>query len=388
MREIDKLVSRAYPDELRRVTPIPVDEKAILARTLGKLNLTEAAPAARKEPSSRKKGRYVGRHSKKPEPQLVEMPREPRQRRWTTWLGWAAAACLLLAAAVNFGPYMLQGMGLGTTPAAQGEDKNYVRLLQDSPDQAAPETAQEDVAVTLNMPRQAAEEERKMTAQISEEAKETAGGAAAQGVEAASLQAFQINGSMSDDLYSRIRVTGVTMELDPAREGAEDSAQYTFAVSFPGYNTYGISLFEFTLFPDDPGSYTEIYEVSRENKEGMAYVTFRVDGIESNSPDGIQGTLQILNPSYSFDDESSWYGNIFMYTVDLSTQGGECFAHEFTEDNYIAYGYYPPAYGAGSAAVDGEPTDASPSASGHEGSMDEDSANIYPTDKGDVYDGE
>ena len=42
MSEIDKLVNRAYPDELRRVTPIAVDEGAILARTLEKLGLEEA----------------------------------------------------------------------------------------------------------------------------------------------------------------------------------------------------------------------------------------------------------------------------------------------------------------------------------------------------------
>lgn len=364
MREIDKLVSRAYPDELRRVTPIPVDEKAILARALGKLNLTEAAPAARKEPSFWKKGRYVGRHSKKPEPQLVEMPREPRQRRWTTWLGWAAAACLLLAAAVNFGPYMLQGMGLGTTPAAQGEDRDYVQLLQNNQDEAAPEPAQKDAPSTVDAPKQAAEEARKKTAQISEEAKDAASEAVTLGVETASLQAFQLGGNISGDVYSNIRVTGVTMRLDPVREGFEQSAQYTFAVSFPGYSVYSISLFEFTITPDDPDSYREIYLTSRDNKEGMAYVTFCVEGIDANSPDSILGTLQILNPTFYYDDESSWYGNIFMYTVELSQQGGDCSAYEFTDDDYIAYGYYPPA------AMDAEPADA------------------YPNDKGDFYDGE
>lgn len=380
MREIDKLVSRAYPDELRRVTPIPVDEKAILARTLGKLNLTEAAS------STWKKGRYVGRHSKKPEPQLVEMPREPRQRRWTTWLGWAVAACLLLVAAVNFGPYMLQGMGLGTAPAAQGEDRDYVRLLQNNQDEAAPKTARKDADAAVNEPEQTTAEELKKTAQISEKAKEAAGGAVAQGVETASLQAFQINGNMSGDLYGGVQVTGVTMELDPVREGFEQSAQYTFAVSFPGYNAYSISLFEFTLTPDNLDSYWEIYQTSRENKEGMAYVTFRVGGIDANSPGSILGTLQIMNPTYSFADENSWYGNIFMYTVDLSQQGGECFAYEFTDEDYISYGYYPPVYGAGSAAVDGEPADASTSE--NESYADGDSMNMYPTDKGDADDGE
>ncbi len=107
MSEIDKLVNRAYPDELRRVTPIAVDEGAILARTLEKLGLEEAKKPARRK---KRRERYMGRHGARREPRLVEVVEEPPRRRWIGWAGWAAAACIAIACAVNFGPALLEQM--------------------------------------------------------------------------------------------------------------------------------------------------------------------------------------------------------------------------------------------------------------------------------------
>ena len=74
MSEIDKLVNRAYPDELRRVTPIAVDEGAVLAQTLEKLGLAGAKRPSRRR---RRPERYAGRHEARREARLVEVPVEP-----------------------------------------------------------------------------------------------------------------------------------------------------------------------------------------------------------------------------------------------------------------------------------------------------------------------
>ncbi len=112
MSEIDKLVNRAYPDELRRVTPIAVDEGAVLAQTLEKLGLAGA-----KRPSRRRRHpeRYAGRHEARREARLVEVPVEPPRRRWIGWAGWAAAACIAVACAVNFGPALLERLILAVS---------------------------------------------------------------------------------------------------------------------------------------------------------------------------------------------------------------------------------------------------------------------------------
>ncbi len=119
MSEIDKLVNRAYPDELRRVTPIAVDEGAVLAQTLEKLGLAGAKRPSRRR---RRPERYAGRHEARREARLVEVPVEPPRRRWIGWAGWAAAACIAVACAVNFGPALLEHVLVYPTGARTAGD--------------------------------------------------------------------------------------------------------------------------------------------------------------------------------------------------------------------------------------------------------------------------
>lgn len=113
MSEIDKLVNRAYPDELRKVTPIAVDEDAILARTLEKLGLEKE-----EQPGKEKKPRHEARHTERKPVRLVEVPLERSKGGWVKWAGWAVAACVAMVFAVTWWPKM-EGPRAGA-PVAPG----------------------------------------------------------------------------------------------------------------------------------------------------------------------------------------------------------------------------------------------------------------------------
>lgn len=116
MNRIDKLVNRAFPDELRNVEPIAVDEDAIFAHTLEKLGLNAQSPLA--EPKPLKQSQRGRREAK-----LVEVPQTEVKHRWVEWTGWAVAACLVIAFAVSWGPWLMSNLGFGTRdpgPAEKG----------------------------------------------------------------------------------------------------------------------------------------------------------------------------------------------------------------------------------------------------------------------------
>lgn len=122
MSEIDKLVNQAFPDELRDVEPIDVDEDAILSMTLDtlglepsqKVELSELIPARRHRPARK------GKEQESSGTEFVEVPVVVR-RRWMDWVGWAIAACLVLVLAVNWGPWLISNLDFGIGPRSDGE---------------------------------------------------------------------------------------------------------------------------------------------------------------------------------------------------------------------------------------------------------------------------
>lgn len=121
MSEIDKLVNRAFPDELRNVEPIQADEDAILAMTMEKLGLEPSRPEQPDIPA-KPLLRWTERRParEKAEPELIEVPVVVR-RRWVNWAGWAIAACLVLVCALNWGPWLIDNLDFGTGPRSMGD---------------------------------------------------------------------------------------------------------------------------------------------------------------------------------------------------------------------------------------------------------------------------
>lgn len=126
MSEMDKLVNRAFPDELRNVEPVDVDEDAILALTLEKLGLDQAGElAGADEPVETVRVRKPSKPQK--EEKLVEVPVVVLKHQWLNWAGWAVAACLVIAFVANWGPWLITNLGFGTgQPKSSGEHSNYV----------------------------------------------------------------------------------------------------------------------------------------------------------------------------------------------------------------------------------------------------------------------
>lgn len=116
MSQIDKLVNKAFPDELRHVEPVDVDEDAILALTMEKLGLGQDQGAQ----PVKGKGILRGR-GKRQEEKLVAVPLVAVRRRWVDRIGIALAACLVLTCGVYWGPWLLHNLGFGSrAPASQG----------------------------------------------------------------------------------------------------------------------------------------------------------------------------------------------------------------------------------------------------------------------------
>ena len=335
MREIDKLVNRAYPDELRRVTPIAVDEKAILSRALDKLGLEEAKPAGKT--ASRRRSRYIGRHGAKPNLQLVEMPQEPAGRPWVTWLGWAVAACVAIAAVVNIGPYLLQGTPVA--PSAQGEEAAFLKSLREEAGYFSAYTNEEayaemETAKSGNSP-----------IQVSIKARNEAAQSLTQGIETASLTGFPATGQ-------GIQVVGITMKPDTALNDNLYSAQYTFAISFPAQSEEEISQYSIDVFTPAPTTLT-----ARENKDGLAYVTFRLSELED--PSLIAGALIVdPMPDLTVDSDGNPSSIVFGFHVLLCPEGETSYAYPFAEEDYIENGYVSGAAYGNDPAADWDGSDA------------------------------
>lgn len=123
MSRIDKLVTNAFPDELRNVEPIEVDEDAVLALTLAKLGLEQPAGPLREpqQMDGEKKLIFFDGSGQKRVAALVEIPLEREKHHWTHWAGGAAAACLALACLFWWGPLLLGALGFGTRAHSTGE---------------------------------------------------------------------------------------------------------------------------------------------------------------------------------------------------------------------------------------------------------------------------
>lgn len=137
MSEMDKLVNRAFPDELRNVEPIDVDEDAILALTLEKLGLDMDQADELMDADEPVKTVWVKKSSKpKKEEKLVEVPVVVLKHQWLNWAGWAVAACLMVAFVAKWGPWLITNLGFGTgQPKSAGETTSgYVdSYVQDRP---------------------------------------------------------------------------------------------------------------------------------------------------------------------------------------------------------------------------------------------------------------
>ena len=139
MSEIDKLVNRAFPDELRNVEPVDVDEDAILALTLEKLGLGADEPEPAEEIPEERRPAWVRGAKPQKERKLVEAPMVAVGRQWVNWAGWAVAACLILVFAINWGPWLLSNLGFGTArPQATGVDSEPVHQRPWGPDTLVP----------------------------------------------------------------------------------------------------------------------------------------------------------------------------------------------------------------------------------------------------------
>ena len=99
MSEIDKLINEAFPDELRNVEPVQIDDSAILCLTLHKLGLDEPASTASARHMRGRKGNALRQR------RFIEAPSAPVRSLWISRAGWAAAACVLLAAVLRFVPW-------------------------------------------------------------------------------------------------------------------------------------------------------------------------------------------------------------------------------------------------------------------------------------------
>lgn len=277
MSEIDKLVNRAYPDELRRVSPIAVDEKAVLARTLDKLGLEEGAAPAKSQPE-KKRGRYVGRHEAQREIHLVEVPAEPERRfRWVGWAVRAVAACLLIACAVRFGPTLFSNMLVATrSPAGHGALEGGYAGGADDLTTGGADGAEE-------------------TAQGARELVEPAQSPASSGtleeifsaLDQAKAMALSYNGQISILRISKI----------------DKNDQFTVVVHFPRMDQLTVAQFAISIYGSDTyGQKLNVLEVKRENVDGFAYLTYHI--VQHNCGDRAmdQGFMQIFySPAYDTD---------------------------------------------------------------------------------------
>lgn len=134
MSRIDKLVAKAFPDELRDVRPVETDEDALFTMTLEKLGLEPPAPAAPEKPKSPLSFLRRGKRQEK----LVEVPLERVRSRWAGWLAGALAACLALGCGIYWGSWMMNSLGIGARPHSAGDVNSRLGAVAEAPSQPSP----------------------------------------------------------------------------------------------------------------------------------------------------------------------------------------------------------------------------------------------------------
>lgn len=327
MTEIDKIVNQAFPDELRRVQPIPVDEEKILARTFEKLGL-EKAPAP--QPVKARRSRYVQRHSQRreEEPTLVAVAIEPARPMWRALVGWALAACLVLACGIGFGPTLLRSLPWEKTGGV---------MAGGTPPQTAnrPEAIAEGGADQGSLSGSTAPDVQKRDAAEQEKNRQTALNALFSGADTVFFQ--------GGDVYnSDIHLTSIS---------SDQPGRVTVTVCFPYYNADEVGKFEIELLPVEGP--LRVHIASRENKDGYAIVTFALSDMEDD----------YVNTDLLIQYLSDGYPDVFLgFEAFLDTTGQyECAFSPFGPEKTLyyleSYGYAPSAYGEdatdGDALVDG-----------------------------------
>lgn len=123
MKRMDQWVNEACGEELKRVKPIPVDEQAVLTKTLEKLGLSqEKLPWQEKGTPD----------FEALEPVLVEYPEPEKKRSWTWRLAQAAVACFaLFLVGYMVSPAISGLLGSGGGPGAAGSSVSIVSALSE-----------------------------------------------------------------------------------------------------------------------------------------------------------------------------------------------------------------------------------------------------------------
>lgn len=297
MSEIDKLVNRAYPDELRKVAPIAVDEEAILAKTLEKLGLEKEA-----QPGGGKKDKHEARHGERRPVRLVEVPLEREKGGWVKWAGWAVAACVAVVFAVTWWP-KLEGPRAGA-PAAPGA---YFKEMG------------EDIDGTGKLPARAAGDKalgpdaeiiEKMVDSISN----GTGISENVGIEAA-------NGAKPGE---NVR-NGITVsQVYPTKTG------FTLYVSFQNNTLEEIGQHSFEVFSESSEGSTGYFITKRSNAEGLAIVEFS-RGTEESSQDSAVLWVYRMGGAEEEANAGSVVAAFYLYP-------GENKGIPFSEEDYVLYG--------------------------------------------------
>lgn len=284
MSEIDKLVNQAYPDELRRVSPIAVNEEAVLARTLDKLGLEGSEPA--KNQTKKKKGRYVGRHEAQREIHLVEVPQEPAPKhRWIGWIGWAAAACLLITCAVRFGPFLLSNILVDPHSAAgQAALGGYVGGMEDRTEGGAAGAEETETEFAKSAGAETAKARAPACDRVLEEI-------------VSSLDQVKAVGQAYEGRISILRISKI-----------DENDTFTVAVHFPNMDQLTVAQFLITIQGVDAyGQELNVLELKRENVDGFAYLTYHLVQHNCGGTALDQGTMRIFySPSVNAYDTNAY----------------------------------------------------------------------------------
>lgn len=123
MKRMDQWVNEACGEELKRVKPIPVDEQAVLTKTLEKLGLSqEKLPWQEKGTPD----------FEALEPVLVEYPEPEKKRSWAWRLAQAAVACFaLFLVGYMVSPAISGLLGSGGGPGAAGSSVSIGSALSE-----------------------------------------------------------------------------------------------------------------------------------------------------------------------------------------------------------------------------------------------------------------
>lgn len=307
MTEIDKLVNQAFPEELRKVTPISVDEEKVAALTFQKLGLERPAAAAKETEKTWQGGRYAMRHGRRkpePQPELVAVPIEPARPVWRTLASWAAAACLLAGCVLWFGPALLRSLPWeDARSGADGVNAGGALLAREGI--AEPEAGEGVLA---------------------EGGTEAAGGAetAQRPVGAMDSLNGMMQGADSITLSGKSAFGDVRI-LEATPIDWQD--QITITIAFPGFPASEISKFNIELRAE-----TWSHVAARENFESGAQVTFQLNALEDRDDLVCEVLVQQegewgINPMWGY--------NLYF---DLEN-GGVPTVFEFSEDQYAQYGY-------------------------------------------------